>query len=145
MIPGHAGWYPQRNYIPSPCKLSTPIGKLTYSHPDWVPPYRTSARIFRDLGKQSACNPPPPKSLCISMNKNSAIIISNSHHMRKENNMILNIHYHCSTLYTKCALCATEAKHLKFSKSQTESDGTVIPVICNLLSFVCMWLFSTFH
>jgi hypothetical protein len=36
------------------------------------------------------------------MNKHFAYIISDSVYMIKENNVILNVHYHCSTLNTKC-------------------------------------------
>jgi hypothetical protein len=42
--------------------------------------------------------------LCISMNTNSVFIISDVVYMMKKNNMILNVHSHCSTLYTKYVL-----------------------------------------
>jgi hypothetical protein len=41
---------------------------------------------------------------CISTNKNSTFIILDLVYMIKENNMILNEHCHCSTLYTKYVL-----------------------------------------
>jgi hypothetical protein len=39
-----------------------------------------------------------------SLNKDSAFLISDLVHVTKENNMILNVHCHCSTLHTKYVL-----------------------------------------
>jgi hypothetical protein len=50
-------------------------------------------------------SPPPPPQLTFRINivyeKNSAFIISDLVSTIKEKNMILNVHYHCSTLHKK--------------------------------------------
>jgi hypothetical protein len=78
---------------------------------EFILPYfiiRTGARVFGALGEPSSYAPPPINFrkliLCISVNKNSVFIISDLIYMIKENNMVLNVHCRCSTLYAKCVL-----------------------------------------
>jgi hypothetical protein len=71
-----------------------------------LPAWRAGTRLF---GNRAL--PPPPVDfwrwiLCSSMNKNSVFIISDPVYMIKENNMILNVHCHNSTLYTRGAQTA---------------------------------------